>query len=269
MSTHPPLAPRPHQHILPSLFGITHSNASRSTKILWSVALHGTALLFLLWLSQIALWRMNKQDQHSYHIAEVVFAPSSGGGGAHTLLAPSRGALPQTKPQQLAPPTTQTLPTPALPVQQSVVAPMVKADLAPVGDPFHGVLSLPSDGTGHGGGIGQGCCGGVGSGTGTDAGEYPIAGKGGVTIPRVIYDPDPDYTDAARLDRLRGTVALWIVVGTDGHVQDVHLVRGLGFGLDEKAMEAVRKWRFEPARKDGQPIAVRVGVDVDFNMNTL
>ncbi|HZR28689.1 MAG TPA: TonB family protein, partial [Terriglobales bacterium] len=254
--------------ILPSLFGITHSNASRSTKILWSVALHGTALLFLLWLSQIALWRMNNQSsQHSYRIAEVVFAPSSGGGGAHTLLAPSRGALPQTKPQQLAPPTTQTLNRPVvLPVEQSIVAPVVKADLKPVGDPFHGVLSLPSDGPGHGGGIGQGCCGGIGSGTGAESGEYPLAGRGGVSIPKVIYDPDPDYTDQARLNKLQGTVGLWIVVGTDGRVQDVRLRRGLGFGLDEKAMDAVRKWRFEPARKDGQPVAVRVGVDVEFRM---
>jgi len=255
-------APRAQQHILPSLFGINHSSAARSTKILWSVALHGSILLLLLWLSQVALWRINKANTTPYHISAVIFAPSSSGGGAHSLLAPSHGALPQTRPQQITPPTTRTVERPPLPMEQSIAAPVIKTDDKPVGDPFHGVLGLPSDGPGQGGGIGTGCCGSIGSGIG----DYPAAGKGGVSIPRVIYDPDPDYTDAARLNKLQGTVGLWVIVGADGHVQDIHLRRGLGYGLDERAIAAVRTWRFEPARKDGQPIAVRVSVDVDFRM---
>jgi len=267
MQIPPSLPQRAQQNILPSLFGINHSSAVRSTKILWSVALHGTVLLLLLWLSQMALWRLNQDNQNSLHISATIFTPSSGGGGSHSLLAPSRGALPQSRPQPMAPPTTQTLNRPpVLPVEQSIAAPVIKADDKTVGDPFHGVLSLPSDGPGQGGGIGQGCCGGIGSGQGTAVGEYPVAGRGGVTVPRAIYDPDPDYTDAARLQKLQGTVGLWIVVSADGRVQEIHLRRGLGSGLDEKAIEAVRNWRFEPARKDGEPIAVRVNLDVEFRM---
>lgn len=252
---------------MPSLFGINHSNGVRSTKFLWSVALHGTLLLLILWISQMALWSINNNNHDSYRIVATVFTPSSGGGGSHSLLAPSRGALPQSRPQQMTRPTTQTLNRPPLlPVEQSITAPVVKADDKPVGDPFHGVLNLPSDGPGQGGGIGQGCCGGIGSGQGSALGDYPIAGKGGVSVPRVIYDPDPDYTDAARLQKLQGTVGLWVIIGADGRVQEVHLRRGLGFGLDERAIAAVRNWRFEPARKDGLPVAARMNVDVEFRM---
>src|SRR5260370_27379763 len=101
-------APRAQQHILPSLFGINHSSAARSTKILWSVALHGSILLLLLWLSQVALWRINKANTTPYHISAVIFAPSSSGGGAHSLLAPSRGALTPTRPPPNPPPSTRT-----------------------------------------------------------------------------------------------------------------------------------------------------------------
>src|SRR5438105_3829747 len=177
----PPSLPRAQQNILPSLFGINHSSAARSTKILWSVALHGTVLLLLLWLSQMALWRLNQDNQNSLHISATIFTPSSGGGGSHSLLVPSRGALPQSHTQPITSPTTQTLDRPpVLPVEQSIVAPVIKADDKTIGDPFHGVLSQPSDGSGQGGGIGQGCCGGVGSGQGMAVGEYPMAGRGGV-----------------------------------------------------------------------------------------
>ncbi len=262
----PSTAPRAHEHVLPSLFGIQHSNAARATKILWSVALHGTILLLLAWLSEIA-WRMSDSSHTPYRISAMVFTPSSGGGGSHSLLAPSTGVLPQSRPQPIAPPTTQTLNHPPLvPIEQSIAAPVVKAEDKPVGDPFHGVLNVPSDGPGQGGGIGQGCCGSIGNGQGSGLGDFPIAGKDGVSRPRAIYDPDPDYTDAARLQKVQGTVGLWVIISADGRVLEVHLRRGLGSGLDEKAIEAVRTWRFEPARKDGVPIAARVALDVEFRM---
>src|SRR5260370_26394892 len=99
-------APRAQQHILPSLFGINHSSAARSTKILRPVAFHGSILLLLLWLNQVALWRINKANTTPYHISAVIFLPSSSGGAGHSLLAPSRQALPQTRPQQFATPPT-------------------------------------------------------------------------------------------------------------------------------------------------------------------
>lgn len=89
---------------------------------------------------------------------------------------------------------------------------------------------------------------------------------GGVTAPRVIYDPDPEYSEEARQSKYQGTVVLWIVIDADGRARDVRVQRSLGMGLDEKAVEAVRKWRFQPALKDGHPVAVQVNVEVNFRL---
>src|SRR5260370_26908815 len=92
------VAARGKQHILPSLFGINHSSAARSTKILWSVALHGSILLLLLWLSQVALWRINKANTTPYHISAVIFASSSSGRAAPSPPAPRPPAPTPTSP---------------------------------------------------------------------------------------------------------------------------------------------------------------------------
>lgn len=89
---------------------------------------------------------------------------------------------------------------------------------------------------------------------------------GGVSPPRTICNPDPEYSEAAKTAKREGKVVLWVVIGSDGLPHDIRIVRSLGDGLDEKAIEAVRKWRFEPARKDGQPVAVQVNVEVNFHL---
>ena len=63
-----------------------------------------------------------------------------------------------------------------------------------------------------------------------------------------------------------GVVVLQLVVGPDGLPRDIRVVQTLGLGLDEKAIEAVKKWRFEPAKKDGKPVAVAVNIQVDFHL---
>jgi TonB family protein len=89
---------------------------------------------------------------------------------------------------------------------------------------------------------------------------------GGVSAPKVIYDPQPDYSDEARKAKFQGVVVLWCVVGADGRVRDVRVQRSLGMGLDEKAIEAVRTWKFEPARKDGVAVPVQVAVEINFHL---
>jgi TonB family protein len=89
---------------------------------------------------------------------------------------------------------------------------------------------------------------------------------GGTSAPRVIYNPDPEYSEKARLAKFQGVCVLFLVVDTDGIPQDIKVARPLGMGLDEKAIEAVKKWRFEPARKDGIPVAVKVNVEVAFRL---
>lgn len=92
-------------------------------------------------------------------------------------------------------------------------------------------------------------------------------GVGGmVSGPRAVFAPDPEYTEEARKAKLQGKCVLWLVVGTDGHAHDVRVVHGIGLGLDEKAVEAVKTWKFEPAMKDGKPVAVQINVETTFRL---
>ncbi len=103
-----------------------------------------------------------------------------------------------------------------------------------------------------------------------DAGKTvpnPVLRIGGsVTAPRVTYAPDPEYSEQARKAGYQGTCVLWLVVGPDGKPRDIKVAHTLGMGLDEKAIEAVRRWRFEPARKNGNPVAVQINVEVAFRL---
>ena len=84
--------------------------------------------------------------------------------------------------------------------------------------------------------------------------------------PRAIYSPQPGYSDQARKMKVQGTIVMSLTVGADGLPRDVKIERGLGYGLDEEALEAVRKWKFQPALKDGQPIEAKVHVQTTFRL---
>jgi TonB family protein len=135
-------------------------------------------------------------------------------------------------------------------------------------------VAPPSNGSGNSGGIGTGRDGGVGSGTGGGFGPGHEAGAGGgyytagagISQPIPVYSPDPEYSDEARKAKFQGTVILWVVIGTDGRVHQVKVARPLGLGLDEKAIEAVKQWRFKPAEKDGHPVQVAADIEVNFRL---
>jgi TonB family protein len=88
---------------------------------------------------------------------------------------------------------------------------------------------------------------------------------GGVSAPRVIFQLEPEYTKEARQAKYSGTCVLQLVVGVDGLPRDITVTRSIGLGLDEKAVEAVRRWRFEPAMKDGKPVAVLISIQMAFH----
>jgi len=81
-----------------------------------------------------------------------------------------------------------------------------------------------------------------------------------------LYAPDPEYSEEARRAKFQGSVLLWMIVGSDGLPHDLKVVRSVGLGLDEKALEAVRMWRFEPGRKNGQAVATQIHVEVTFRL---
>jgi TonB family protein len=218
---------------------------------------HTLGAAAFVWLALQTPKIINKVIDPAEARTELI-APYDGGSG-HDSTPASKGVLPKPTPEQFAPPTTHVPETPpALPVEQTMLNAPPAIEIGPVGLP-RGMNGPPSDGMGGKGGIGNGsgCCG---------VGNWATAGKGGVSIPKPIYTPDPDYSDPARQAKVQGAVILWIVVDADGKVQDVRVKRSLGFGLDEKAVEKVRTWKFEPARKDGQPLAVQLNVEVNFHL---
>jgi TonB family protein len=89
---------------------------------------------------------------------------------------------------------------------------------------------------------------------------------GGVSAPQVSYSPDPEYSDEARRAQYQGTCVLSLIVGPDGLPRDIKVARSLGMGLDEKAIEAVKQWKFQPALKDGKPVAVEISIEVPFRL---
>jgi len=203
-----------------------------------------------------------------------------GGGGDRDKLQASQGRLPRQSMQQFTPPVVVARnPDPKLPMEPTVVIPpdvhLVQPNLPNLGDPLsHMPAGIPSNGTGSGGGIGSGSGGGVGSGEGpgfgpghgggTGGGAFRVGG--GVSAPKAIYAPDPEYSEEARKAKFQGTCVLWLIVGPDGRPRDIKVQRTLGLGLDEKAIEAVRQWRFEPAMKDNKPVAVQINVEVSFRL---
>lgn len=93
------------------------------------------------------------------------------------------------------------------------------------------------------------------------------AGKYVIAAPRAISTPDPNYSPEASKAKLEGTVVLWVIVGPDGCAHNIRVQRSLGKGLDEKAIEAVRQWKFRPATKNGVPVAVQVNIEINFRLH--
>jgi len=204
----------------------------------------------------------------------LIFSGNSGGGGGnHDPIPASRGNIPTASlDPQLVPPTVmlpREMPKLAAP-ETVMVAPDVKLPQGgQIGDPFSR-FSIPSNGPGGPGGIGIGCCDGIGDSTGPHVGSGPPGiyspGRGGVTTPQVIFNPEPSFSDEARKAKAQGMVLLLLVVGKDGRPHDIRVGQSLGMGLDEKAIEAVNRWRFRPATLNGQPVATQIAVQVDFHL---
>jgi protein TonB len=121
-------------------------------------------------------------------------------------------------------------------------------------------------GTGQGTGMGEGSGSGIGPGSGGGTGGGPYRAGSGITAPGLVREVKPDYTEEARRRGVEGDVVLEIVVRSNGSVSDVKVLQGLGAGLDQRAVEAVRQWRFSPARRFGAPVDVIVEVAVEFKL---
>jgi len=201
-----------------------------------------------------------------------------GGGGDRSATPPSKGKLPRLADKQFVPPMAvvhnpdpKLVMEPTLIIQPDANIPKVNMDV--LGDPL-AKSGIASNGSGSGGGIGTGPGGGVGSGRGPGygpgsggnmgGGAYRIGG--GVSPPSVILKVEPEYSEEARKAKFQGTVILFVVVDEKGNPRELKVIRPLGLGLDQKAIEAVEKWKFKPGMKDGKPVAVQATIEVNFRL---
>jgi protein TonB len=261
---------------------------------------HAVALAALLFIASSSLFSdqdVKAADQPLAN-ARLVFLMSpgpGGGGGGSGVKKPAPPPLarrPPPKPKLVAkisspvppvrrvvppPPRPIERPTPPVEVPQAVVAPVIPAPADPVD--VAGVLNARPDlsapggtgtggapGTGRGTGMGEGQGSGIGPGSGGGTGGGPYQPGNGIEPPRLLKEVRPVYTDEARRRTLEGDVVLEIVVTRSGSVDRVRVVRGLGAGLDQNAIAAVRQWRFDPARRQGAAVDVVVEVSVEFRL---
>lgn len=201
-----------------------------------------------------------------------------GGGGDRSPTPPSKGKLPRIAEKQFVPPSAVIVnENPKLPMEPTIIAQpdaqLPQVNMNQYGDPL-AKLGMPSNGPGSGGGIGTGKGGGVGSGSGAGFGPGSGGGVGGgvfrigggVSRPELVYRVEPEYSDEARKAKFQGTVVLYVIVDSKGFARDIKVVRPLGLGLDQKAIEAVQKWKFRPGMKDGKPVNVEAQIEVNFRL---
>jgi TonB family protein len=192
-----------------------------------------------------------------------------GGGGGAKQPEVKKADMPKQAPRQFVPPT--------IPVEAKLQAPItLDLDLpnvsTNVGDTKG--LNINMAGTGAGGGIGTGSGGGIGPGRGNGVGPGSGGGFGGgafrpgngVSQPELVHKVEPQYSEDARKAKWQGTVTLSLVVNEQGKPVDIKVVKPLGLGLDQKAIEAVEQWLFKPGKKDGKAVPVMANVEVNFRL---
>ncbi len=262
----------------------------RKRSFIMSLAVQATMLGGLVWaFSTNAVQRQVKQVATLILPADVdayipKMAPQKqqmgggGGGGDHSPLPASKGRLPKPSLKQFTPPAAVVNnPNPLLAMEPSLIIPpdvaLPQVNMAQYGDPL-AKIGPPSNGPGAGGGIGSGKGGGFGpgqgggfgAGNGSGAGGGVFQAGGGVTAPTLLFKVEPEYSEEARKAKFQGTVLLYVEVDPSGRATNIRVTRSLGLGLDEKAIEAVKKWKFAPGKKDGKPVTVAAIIEVNFRL---
>ena len=221
-------------------------------------------------------------------------AQGGGGGGNHNPIPPQAGKLPPPSSILAAIPTAPPINPPTLPIAGIDIDPALWKDLkAPVYGDLRSKSEIESKGPGEGEGIGTnrgtgigegdgpgvgpgekgnmgggpkglGCCGpGGGSNTGEDG---PLRGSQVEQRARVLFKPEPAYTEEARRNQIEGTVMLRVVFANNGEVVQIRAVHTLPFGLTERAIAAARQIKFVPAVKGGQPVSVFMQLEYNFHL---
>jgi periplasmic protein TonB len=292
--------PRAAAHPAPEIFdwrGLNLPDFKRdrsSTTV--SFLLHLAVIAFILWLSLRPHAIVQPEQTTVTKLDFTLYAPppppppvmpvakaQGGGGGEHTIAQPRRVRVPKVVVFHPAPPkiVTQHLAAPQLSVQVNnprLALPTAQVNMPDSPSvPTFGAsqspqIALAAQGAngstsshGLGGGLGSGPGNGVGSGGGYGGGLMSVGG--GVSAPQVIHSVEPDFTEEARRANFQGEVSIQLIVDAQGNPQNIHVVRHLGMGLDDRAIAAVKQYRFRPAMFQGHPVAVQMVIEVAFRLH--
>jgi TonB family protein len=264
-----------------------------------STGLHGLVALSILVIASLGLsWRteppieetVSREPVHLVYLALPGPGGGGGGGGRKQQPPPPKaqraGTHSLSSPipaRELPPPAPEPKPVePAKPLEAKTLPPVmapvataasndkdvegVMKDAPPPPTPSQGPGTGNGAGTGRGTGLGEGDGAGIGDGSGGGMGGGPYRPGSGVEPPRLLREVKATYTDEARRANITGEVAMEITIRRDGSVSDVRILKGLGGGLNERAVAAVRQWRFAPARLKGTPVDVIVEVSMEFSL---
>jgi TonB family protein len=261
-------------------------NRGRASSII-SVVVHVLIMAAILWAFLAVKKVVAKKSQVVNNIDVNQFMPiapkgpqmgGGGGGGSHDILQAPKGRLPKFEEQPITPPMVIVNDHPKLAVDPAIMMPkdiqLPNNNLPNLGDPRTSVVGPASNGTGSGAGMGSGSGGGIGSGKGNGYGPGEGGGYGGglyhvgggVSAPQLIFSPDPEFSDEARRAKYQGVCVVSLIVDAQGNPQRVQVVRHLGMGLDEKAVEAVKQYKFKAATLQGKPVPVEVNIEVNFRI---
>jgi protein TonB len=264
---------------------VKRSPASSAVSFVTHAVIIGLILLFTL-----QQWR-ERAIQKKLAVTPVDVSPfippspmkdtmgGGGGGGNHEIVEASKGKLPKMMKQPLAPPQILKIDHPKLAVEPAVMMPQQiklpdNPNMPNIGVPQSPQIALASQGGGSGSGFGSGSGGGIGSGNGNGIGPGTGGGYGGglyhpgggVSNPVLVFAPDPEFSDEARRAKYQGVCVVGLIVDAQGNPQRVRIVRPLGMGLDEKAIEAVKQYKFKPAIYQGHPVPVEINIEVNFRI---
>jgi periplasmic protein TonB len=239
----------------------------------WAAALvHGLALMAIASIvksgirlaapitlvSEIAVPKMDPE----------LFKPAGGGGGQHGSTPVTKGTPPKFADLQIVPPAVPPIQEPKIRIEPTVEVPQnvkMASSLPQIGLANSPLVGL-SMGDGHGTGLGSGDGSGIGPGYGSGTGGGPRRVGGAVSAPVLVYQVEPEFSEEARKEKTSGNVLVNLWVDEKGVPSHARVLRGIGMGLDEKALEAVKLYRFKPALENGRPVLVELNVEVTFQI---
>jgi protein TonB len=241
-----------------------------------AVLMHAAAILLLFWAVQAhsKFLAIGKTAMVTELTTPPPMAPAKtimGGGGGQRGAAPvSQGHLPKFADRQITVPKAPPLEEPKIRMPAATIE--VQKDLRMTNNnmPNIGMPNSPLIGNSLGNGAGSGMGSGIGSGLGAGIGGNYGGGLkkigGGVSSPELIFKVDPEFSEEARRTKFMGIVLVNLIVDQQGRPVNVHVLRGVGMGLDDKAVAAVKQYRFKPAKEAGKPVAVEMNVEVNFQI---